>query len=405
YYVLDMGKFNNLKLPTAVKLLEFLGTDKYTNEQINKEFFKLACDFGVSAGDEQVYVYLTGLNENFEPALQLFEHLLNNVKPNQEALNQMVERTLKQREDNKLNKQAIFWTALRSYATFGKNNPFTYILSANDLKQLKAEEMVSMIKQLTSYKHTVYYYGPKELSALQSFLNKTHKTPKSLMDYPAAVQFSRNTTASNKVFFVNYKMVQAEVLWLNRQKAPFDTTTYPLIGLFNEYFGGGMSSVVFQTIRESKALAYSTFSKYTIPLKNNEPYYIMSYIGTQADKLQDAIPAMQDLLTNLPKSEANFNTAKEAIKQQIETKRTNKEDVFFSIMAAKKLGLHHDINNDIYNAIDKINFSDMEAFYKSRFLGVPYYISILGSKEKINLNDLKKYGDVEEVSLEEIFGY
>lgn len=405
YYVLDMGKFNNLKLPTAVKLLEFLGTDKYTNEQINKEFFKLACDFGVSAGDEQVYVYLTGLNENFEPALQLFEHLLNNVKPNQEALNQMVERTLKQREDNKLNKQAIFWTALRSYATFGKNNPFTYILSANDLKQLKAEEMVSMIKQLTSYKHTVYYYGPKELSALQSFLNKTHKTPKSLMDYPAAVQFSRNTTASNKVFFVNYKMVQAEVLWLNRQKAPFDTTTYPLIGLFNEYFGGGMSSVVFQTIRESKALAYSTFSKYTVPLKNNEPYYIMSYIGTQADKLQDAIPAMQDLLTNLPKSEANFNTAKEAIKQQIETKRTNKEDVFFSIMAAKKLGLHHDINNDIYNAIDKINFSDMEAFYKSRFLGVPYYISILGSKEKINLNDLKKYGDVEEVSLEEIFGY
>jgi hypothetical protein len=65
YYVLDMGKFHNLKLPTAVNLLQYLGTDKYTAEQLSKEFFKLACDFNVFSSDEQVYVSLTGLDDNF----------------------------------------------------------------------------------------------------------------------------------------------------------------------------------------------------------------------------------------------------------------------------------------------------------------------------------------------------
>lgn len=405
YYVLDMGKFHNIKLPIAVQLLQYLGTDKYTSEQISKEFFKLACDFSVNAGEEQVYVSLSGLNENFEPALKLFEHLLANAKPDQKALNDLVERTLKQRKDAKLNKQAIFWQALRNYVVFGKNNPSTYNLSEADLRGLKAEELVSMVKQITSYQHSVYYYGPLGLDQAKAMVGKFHKTPASLLAYPQPVKFERSVTNASKVYFVNYKMVQAEIFWLNRQTQSYDSTAYPIIGVFNEYFGGGMSSVVFQTIRESKALAYSTFSRYANPVKNTDPYYIMAYVGTQADKLNDAVPAMQELLTNLPKSEAGFSAAKEAIKQQIETQRVNKEAIFFSMMAARKLGLHHDTNKDVYERLDGISFSDVEQFYIQHYRNIPYHMMVMGSKERISLDDLKKFGEVTELSLEDIFGY
>ena len=405
YYVLDMGKLNNIKLPIAVQLLQYLGTDKYTSEQISKEFFKLACTFNVSAGDDQVYVSLSGLNENFEPALKLFEHLLANAKPDQEALNQLVQRTLKQRNDAKLNKQGIFWQALRSYVIYGEKNPYKYNLTASQLEGLKAPELVDMVKQLTSYQHSIYYYGPLQLTNLTTMLTKEHKLVKKLKPIPAQVVFARNQTNSNKVFFVNYKMVQAEVYWLSRMAQPFDTTAYPTISMFNEYFGGGMSSVVFQTIRESKALAYSTFSRYANPGKMQDPYYITAYIGTQADKLNDAVPAMQELLTTLPYAEASFNAAKEAIKQQIETQRINKESVFFSLMSANKLGLHHDINKDIYGAIDNINFKEIEQFYNTHYKNATYHYMIMGSKEKIKVDDLKKYGEVVELSLEDIFGY
>lgn len=405
YYVLDMGKFNNIKLPTAVQLLQYLGTDKYSAEQISKEFYKLACDFGVSAGDEQVYVYLDGLDENFEAAVKLFEHLLANAKPDQDALNQLVQRTLKGRKDAKLNKQTIFWQALRSYAIYGKNNPYTYILSEDQLMALKAEELTNLIHSLTSYQHKIYYYGPKDAAALVKYMDGAHKTPKKLLAYPAPVKFTRQETNTNVVYFTNYKMVQAEVAWLNKQTDAFSVANIPVITLFNEYFGGGMSSVVFQTIRESKALAYSTYSRYTSPAKKDDPYYILAYVGTQADKINDAVPAMSELLNNMPKTETSFSAAKDALKNQIETERINKEQIFFSMMSAEKLGVDHDTRKDVYDALGTLSYDKIQAFHDSHYKGKTYTYCIMGSKEKLNPEDLKKYGEVREVSLEEIFGY
>jgi predicted Zn-dependent peptidase len=404
YYVLDMGKFHNLKLPTAVSLLQYLGTDKYTAEELSKEFFKLACDFNVFSGDDQVYVSLTGLDENFEAATRLFEHVLANAKPDQEALQQMVERTLKSRTDAKLNKQAVFG-ALRQYAIYGKNNPSTYLLSTAQLQALKAEELVPMIKSLTSYKHKIYYYGPRKADDLVVFLNKEHKMATKPLEYPKPVEFVRNETNTNSVYFTNYKMVQAEIMWINKQSTKFDTLIYPQAAMFNEYFGGGMSSVVFQTIRESKALAYSTFSRFQLPSKIGDPMYIIAYVGTQADKINDAVPAMNELLTTLPKSEVSFNSAKEAIKSQVETDRINKDDIIFRVESAKKIGLHHDTRRDVYESLDKMSMNVLQQFFDAHYKGKTFSYCVIGSTEKVKLSDLAKYGKVTELDLETIFGY
>lgn len=405
YYVLDMGKFHNIKLPLAIDLLQFLGTDKYSAEQISKEFFNLACDYSVSSGDEQVYISLSGLDENFEKAVALFEHLILNAKPDQVALNNLVEQELKQREDNKLNKQTIFWNALRNYAVYGKNNPTRYILSKEQLKALKADELVKLIRSLTTYEHSVYYYGPRMVENTATFLTGAHQLPSALLPYPKPVTFNRLETNENKVFFTNYKMVQAELVWYNRQSMPFDTLSFPLISMFNEYFGGGMSSLVFQSIRESKALAYSTYSRYNVPSKKTDPFTVLAYIGTQADKMNDAITAMNGLLEQMPIDEKSFSTAKVAVKSQIETERITREQVIFHYMNAQKLGMHHDRRKDIYDALDRLTVNDLKKFHETRYQQNKYFYCVMGSKDKIKVNDLNKLGTVTELSLEELFGY
>jgi predicted Zn-dependent peptidase len=325
YYVLDMGKFNDLKLPLAFNLLQYLGTDKMTSEQISKEFFKLACDFNVSTSNEQVYVTLSGLNENFEPAVKLFETLLANAKPDADALNNLVERILKGRADAKLSKGAIR-SALMAYAMYGAKNPTTYNLTEAELRALNAKDLVdNYIKKINQYKHTIYYFGPRPVADFKKSLSQFHIIPSKQLAYPTAVKFTRNETKENTVYFTDYKMVQAEVSWINKSDKNFDSTSAPTLQLFNEYFGGGMSSIVFQTIRESKALAYSTYSYYQTPSKNTDPYYTIAYVGTQADKINEAIPAMNELLTSLPKNEANIDNAKASIKNSIETERINDE--------------------------------------------------------------------------------
>lgn len=405
YYVLDMGKWHDLKLPIAVSLLEYLGTSKLSSEDLSKEFYKLACDFNVFVSDEQVYVSLSGLNENFDAALKLFENLLANAKPDQQALNSLVERTLKSRIDAKLNKGIVFRRALQQYAIYGKNNPFTYNLNESQLKDLKVEELVSYIKNLSSYKHTVYYFGSKTNEQVNTSLQKFHTSSSNLKDYPKPVEFERNETKENTVFFTHYNMVQAEIMWINKSHLTFDSTAVANTQMFNEYFGGGMSSLVFQTIRESKALAYSTYSHYQSPSKKDNPYYILAYVGTQADKINEAIPAMNELLNNMPRVDANFQSAKISIKNTIETQRINDESIIWNYEAAKKLGVHHDLREDVYKKIDKMTYEDIQKFYSENFIGIPYFYCIMASKDKINLDDLKKYGLLKELSLEEIFGY
>jgi predicted Zn-dependent peptidase len=200
-------------------------------------------------------------------------------------------------------------------------------------------------------------------------------------------------------------MVQAEIMWLNRQPDAFDENQLPVINLFNEYFGGGMSSVVFQTIRESKALAYSTFSRFNTPVKATDPYYIMAYIGTQADKINQAIPAMNELLQNMPLTESAFDNVKVALKNQIETERIIKEDILFNYMAAQKLGLSTDRRIATYEQLGSMNLQTVKDFHEKRYKNAPFNYFIMGNKEKVNMDELKKYGEVTELTLEEIFGY
>src|SRR5690606_10580356 len=74
-----------------------------------------------------------------------------------------------------------------------------------------------------------------------------------------AVVFAELPTNKNQVLFANFDMKQAEVFWY-RSSGVYNSALTPTVSLFNNYFGGGMGSIVFQTIRESKALAYSTYA-------------------------------------------------------------------------------------------------------------------------------------------------
>jgi predicted Zn-dependent peptidase len=146
YYVLDRGTNNNKKLGLAISYLEYLGTSKYTSTQLKQEFYKLGCSFSVSSSDDQVYVSLSGLNENFEKALDLFEEMLADVQPNKQALDNLVNDILKVRADDKLSQDKILWEAMYSFAKYGAKSPFTNILSKDELKAVTPDELVAIIK-------------------------------------------------------------------------------------------------------------------------------------------------------------------------------------------------------------------------------------------------------------------
>jgi len=318
-YVLNMGTNQDKKLKIAVDYLNYLGTSKYSPEQIQQEFYKLGCSYSVFSSESETRVSLSGLSENFEAALSLFEDLLNDAQPNPTALNNLVSDVLKKRQDDMLDKNTILFSGMLNFGLYGAKSPFTNILSEAELKNLKPEELISVIKNLGSYEHHILYYGTLSPEQLTASMNKLHKTPDKLNPVPEDKSFTLKESEKN-VYVVDYDMKQAEIIMLSKGMQ-FNKDVVPDATLFNEYFGGGMASVVFQELRESKALAYSVFAGYRNATRKDKNNFILSYIGTQSDKLPEAMSGMTELLNKMPESENVFKSAKESVLQNLRTER------------------------------------------------------------------------------------
>lgn len=402
-YRFNMGSNNYKLLQYAATYLPYLGTDKYTAEELSKEFYNIACSYSLNVGSETTTISVSGLQENFDKAVALVEHIFANVKANEKALGELKNSILKSRENSKLNKGAIM-NGLTSYAQYGKLNPFNNVLTNDEVKNIKADDLIYLLKNLNNYEHVVTYYGPKDLAAFTADIQKAHALPKEFTPAAPAKVYTYTVQDSNKVYFANYDMVQSEIRWL-RNTGLYNKNDGATIEVFNNYFGGGMGSVVFQTIRESKALAYSTYASYISPDKADKEYSMIAYVGSQADKMNEAVAGMNELLNVLPKSEKTFDGAKANLLSSYESDRILKDAIFGRYFADKKLGYTYDSRIDRYKEIKPITFETINTFHQQKIANKPYTYLIVASDKRVKQEDMAKFGNVKTLTLEEIFGY
>jgi len=403
YYRFEMGSNHNKYLPLAIKAIPYLATENMSSAQVKEELYKLGCTFNVFIDQENIWVSISGLDENFEKALQLFEKVLAKPMLDKDVLKNLVSDMIKERNDNKLQKRMILNRAMSYYARYGAVNPFNYVLSETELNDLKTEDVTLLITSLTSYQHNILSYSPRDINGMVLLLNKHHKIKGNLKPVPVPYEF-KEQILDKKVYVAEYDMKQAEILALSNGEN-YDLNKLPVITLYNNYFGGGMSSIMFQDLRESKALAYSTFSRYNQPNKLNKKYFNYSYIGSQADKLEEALNGMFSLLNEMPKSQSSFDAAKESILQEIRSQRATRAAILFDYIAARDLGNTLDVRQTIFENIQNLQFDDIKNFHDTTIKNKPTTLLVLAKKENINLKVLEKYGEVKFLSLSELFGY
>ena len=117
YY--DFGQSADKRYDVASDYIRYIGTDKMTAAQLKQRFYELACDWNVNVGTENMSISLSGLSENMPQALALLEDLLQNAKADKGAYDEMVNLTLKRREDAKKN-QRNYFSYLYQFGTFGE---------------------------------------------------------------------------------------------------------------------------------------------------------------------------------------------------------------------------------------------------------------------------------------------
>ncbi len=399
HYIFSFGSDNDNEIGLSTQVLQYFGTSEYSPEELRQEFFKIGITNDFKTSKDQVIVSLAGLEENLEQGVALLQHWVEDVKSNREDYEKFVQTVLESRTAAKEDKARIM-NMLTNYAKFGTNSRFADVVSEKRLHEIDVDNLMNKMRNLFKYEYQVFFYG-KDFKRFQNYSEK-HIQETSLQ--PSEPKIYPEPATGGNVYFTSYDMVQMEISKVGKGQN-VEVHDFGKINIFNEYFGRGLSSIVFQEIREAKSLAYSAYVSYQANGELQHPDYVQTYIGTQPDKLNVAVETLGDLMRDLPQVSLQFENAKNMVLKQIASTRITRTNIFFNTLKLQKLGISHDYRKDIYEEVKKLELDDLTDFYDTKIKPISFNTAIIGKKENLNLETVSKMGDFKEIGLEEIFGY
>lgn len=400
---IDFGTHQDNKIGVATRLLDKAGTKTYAPEALKKEWYKLGTNFSISAGDNETHVSIAGIDESLGASLALLMDFVNAPKADGETLDELIKITLAKREDAKKDHRSIR-SALVQFNRYGKDSYYLRQLSNEALNELTVDELLGVIKNLLRYKHTISYTGSSSLEEVVSLLKKHHVISGLLQDPPPYRFLKARTVDKDEILFVHKDMAQAH-LRIEFGDEEYNEANIPAVQLYNAYFAGGMGGIVFQELREARALAYSAGARYLTGSRKGDQNIMVGGIGCQPDKAVEALEAFKDLLDNLPVEPERFEQARQSVINRYRTSKLGFRQILGSVRSWEKLGVPIDPRTSRFQHVQDAEIGQILAFHKARLKSRPKLISVVGDRERINTEALRKLGKWVEVDLENIFAY
>ena len=397
------GEESDVRYNYAADYLNYLGTDSLSAQQLKQQFYKLACNYNISVGERDIFVTLNGLSENMAEALALTEHVMQHAKVDSAAYKQYIAIREKGRMDQKADQDANF-QRLFSYGMFGTYNPYRNEYTAQQLAETNPQELLNLLRDLKRYQHTILYYGPMDEQELSAVISEQHPTGQ-LTAVPQGKHYILQPTPQNEILIAPYDAKNIYMRMFHNEPRQWNHDDDAIQALFNEYYGGGMNSIVFQELRETRGLAYNALALYLQPQHADATEYFFTHIITQNDKMMDCVHQFHTILDSIPQSVHAFNIAKESLTKRLASQRTTKFGLINAWLQAKERGIDYDMNERIYDALPALTMEDIVKFEQQRMAKKPFRYIILGDEKELDMKALQQYGPIKRVTTKEIFGY
>ncbi len=405
-FTFDRGSWQVPELGLLGSYMDYLGTGRFSTRQLQRELYNLASEMWVSVNDDETTVGIYGLQENMDASLHLLEDWLLTAQADEKAFRELTRDIEKAHNDAKSDQGSCFST-LQSNALYGIDAHTRVTLTPKQMKKLTGAKLLSDFRSyLPSIAHVVYY-GPMPMDELQKKLVTESRliqmTDPAKISEPQRQEPLRIDKAdvwvvpfkANNLYFASYAN------W-GEVYTPKDEA---IISLFNEYFSGSMGGIVFQEMREARALCYASGAYYATPDHKNEHNYFMTYIISQNDKLKECVETFDAICNEMPISEAAFMQAKTSLMKKLEKRRYVGYSAINSFLYYRDLGWEHDWNEDVYHAVRDMTINDVVAFQRERVAKRTFRYMVLGDPKRIDMEYLKSLGELRELKIKDIFVY
>ncbi len=389
-------------LKETASYLSYLGTEKKVFEKYKKELQKIGADIYMTCSDNYFSISVEGMDKYLKETLILLKEFLEKVKKDDskiDILKSNSEMTL-QTEDKTPN---TVGRALMEYALYKKKSSFINRLVPSEISNLKGEKLLASFADVQTYEQDIHYVGKIPLKQVESILKNTLPLKKAMKKSKSPMSRKREKYKENTIYLLDDPNVVQSQVYMIVEGNPNNLKERAVSDAFNKYFGGGMSSLLFQEIREFRSLAYTTYGTYATPFFEKESGFTYGYVGTQADKTHEAIIVMNDILQKLPEKPERMGNIKNSLLQSVSTNAPSFRGVTNVVESWRKKGYKKDIRKEKMQTYKKMSFKDIVEFHKKNISKRPVLITIVGDKKLINLKEIKKLGKIIEVKKEEIF--
>lgn len=393
------GSFTNPRYEKVAYYMDLVGSKDLAFTQFKQKMDSLGCTVNFVSSEKNTDIQIEGIETNAVEAIKLVGKLMQNPEVNPEKIKNLSEGVAFEPRLFKREKEEV-GAALKDYAMYGKNAPLCKRMTASEVKAIKAETLVEDWKKISSEEPEYHYIGKKNPNLVEDLITRF---------LPQA------NTPTKEVLKPLQTYTENTILFLNDSKSRQSHINFYILGndykiedegsqdAFNSYFGGDMSSLMFQEIREFRSLAYTARGYYMKPEKATEKGYFWGYIGCQGDKTLDAITTLSDMLTNLPQKADRITAIRSGLIAKVPSNKPNFRAVSERIQVWKDFGYTADPNEARAVQYPNLKFSDIDAFYAKNIKGKPIVITIVGDKSQFDMTKLAKFGKIQEVQMKDIF--
>lgn len=395
----NRGEKADPRIAAVAALLNNAGTDSLSRQQLGVALQAYGADISFESSKEALKMTVQGIDKYFAPTMQLVGHFLNHIKPDSKTLDQ-VKDVFKAEEKSLTEENTDVLRALIQKMVYGNQAQPLHRLTYKELKKMTGEEMLSVFNNVLDSHSTLSYSGTLDASEVASVVKANLPVSRSkaaYVDYgndPIAysepVVYVFDMPNSRQTLFATYDQMKPQPTLKQRLDA----------AVFSQYFGqGGMSSVLFQEVREFRSMAYSTGGVlYARPLIKypNSPLGFVTVTGTQGDKTMKVVALVDSLFGDMPMVEKNFHASRQECINELSTEFPSFREIGEHIANERLKGYTSDPNTGIDAIIKSVTLDDVKRFYESNIKNNAAHraIGIVGNKKKLNLKELEKYGRV-----------
>ena len=404
-----VGTYQMPLLEYAVQLMETAGIKGAPGISVGEFRAKLArlggkCSYSVN--DDYVIVDIEGAEKNMKEIISLVNlHMLfpDFTSENDIKLNSIKGQVYSSRQVERKNTDIVA-DAAHDYVVFGSNSEYLKRTPLNDVLQLETSKLEAEWHRALDYALEMHYAGRLPADSIKVALYGHVPMSDKAIATTAPNERPRLPFEKTELYFLPDGSMQQAKIYIFIEGTPFAIKETTLIDAFNEYFGGGFSGIVMNEIREKRSMAYTAYGFMRTPPVPKRNTSFVGYVGTQSDKVLDALDVYCSLLNDMPKNGENIENIRTILCQELFSNHPTFRTKSQRMLAWNKLGYQIDPAMLQIRQVEKLQFEDIVGFYEKYIKDKPMKVLVMGDPKLIDQKVLKaRFGKVNKLNTNKIF--